>query len=287
MGLVREKLLRIASTKLYTQLEPAELQSLHDELRSYTRSGDPGLSQSVYLTLMEMLFFVDVYLSKDVEAEVIYNSFRDKFGEDSPNLYVMKATLLEINESDQAAVDYIEKLIKDSLEYDTDTLSYLLLQKKLLSIKARAHDREWLLTQLCSLIEKFPIDPELYWRAGELYNEFGQFDRAAYCFEEVLLIMPFNYVAFGQLAETLYYKSIKTEKAAQLRSSLQQSLNNALRSVELSENYLKGWSLVAMISAKLDDKKELNTLARERIRLIAGSSSSREKATADLILKNL
>lgn len=84
MGSIREKLLTIATTKLYTQLEPAEFQSLYDEIRSYTSSGDPDLSQSTYLNLMEMLFYVDVYLSKDVEAEVIYNSFRDRFGEDSP-----------------------------------------------------------------------------------------------------------------------------------------------------------------------------------------------------------
>lgn len=288
MGSIREKLLTIATTKLYTQLEPAELQSLYDELRSYTSSGDPNLSQSTYLNLMEMLFYVNVYLSKDVEAEVIYNSFRDRFGEDSPNLYVMKATLLQINENDQAAVDYIEKLIKDSLEYDTDSLSYLVLQKKLISVKARAHDNEWLVSQVCSLIEKFPLDPELYFYAGKLYDELGQFSRAAYCYEEVLLIMPFNYVAFGNLAESIYYKAIKTERSVKLNyDTLQKSLNNALRSVELSENYLKGWSFVAMVSEKMGDKKELNTLARKRIEYIATTSNSKNRATAELVLKNL
>lgn len=287
MGLVRERLLTIATTKLYTQLEPAELQSLQLELKLYLDSGDPSLSQSACLTLMEMLFYLDVFLNLDVEAEVIYKRFRDRFGEDAPSLYVMKSTLIQINEGDQAAVDYIEKLIKDLLEFDTDTLSYLLLQKRLISIKGRAHDGQWVLKEVCNLIEKFPLDPELYWYAGELYAEFGQFDRAAFCYEEVLLIMPFNYVAFGQLAESLYYKAIKSEKSGKSRDTLQKSLENALRSVELSENYLKGWSFVATVADKLNDKKELKKLAFRKINEIARSSSPRNKVTAELILKNL
>ncbi|QLL31537.1 hypothetical protein HG536_0B04010 [Torulaspora globosa] len=283
-----QRLLTIASTKLYTELDAGELHDLHDELVAYTSSLGSGVSESAQLTLLEMLFYVKVYLSKDVDAQVIYNTLRDRFGEHSPSLYVMKATLLQINEGDQVAIDYIEKLIKESLEYDTDAVSYLLLQKKLLSIKASSHDKEWLLKQVLSLIEKFPLDPELYWFAAKIYTELGQFDRAAYCYEEVLCIMPFNYVAFGQLAESLYYKALKNEKlSTRRRDGLQKALENALRSVELSENYLKGWSFVAMISKKLDGRDKIFKLARSKIQQIADSSNAKNKATANLLLKNL
>lgn len=276
------------STQLYTQFDTEELQELHDELKLYMKSGDPDLSQSAYLLLMEMLFYVNVYLNRDIDAEVIYNTLRDRFGENSPKLYVMKATLLQINENDQAAIEFIETLTKETLEYDTDSVSYALLQKKLLSITARSHNKEWLLRQLISLVEKFPLDAEIWWFAGKIYFELGQFERAAFCYEEVICIMPFNYVAFGQLAETLYYKALRVDKSqAKIRGTLQKSLNNALRSVELSEFYLKGWSFVAIISAKLDNKKQLVNLARTKLQEISNSSNSKNKATADLILKNI
>lgn len=284
----RERFLTIMTTQLYTQFDAGELQTLHDELKHYMKSGDPDLSQSAYLLLMEMLFYVNVYLSKDIDAEVIYNTLRDRFGENSPKLYVMKATLLQINENDKAAIDFIENLTEERLEYDTDSMSYVLLQKKLLSIMARSHNKEWLLRQLTSLLEKFPLDAEIWWFAGEIYFELGQFERAAFCYEEIICIMPFNYVAFGQLAETLYYKALRVDKSqAKIRSTLQQSLNNALRSVELSEFYLKGWSLIAIISAKLDSKKQLINLARSKLQEISNSSNSKNKATADLILKHI
>lgn len=283
-----QRLLTIATTKLYTELDARELHDLHDELSSYLYSGDSGLSESAHWSLMEMSFYLDVYLGKDVEAQVIYNTFRDKFGDHSPNIYAMKATLLQINENDETAIAAVEKLLKEALEYDTDQVSYLLLQKVLITIKARAHDREWTLNQVLSLIEKFPLDPELYCFAARIYTELGQFDRAAYCYEEVLCIMPFNYVAFGQLSEALYYRALKVEKvSAKRREVLQNALNNALRSVELSENYLKGWSFVAMISKRLDDRTKLFQLARSKIEKIANSSNRKNKATAELVLSQL
>ncbi|SJM84616.1 related to ER membrane protein complex subunit 2 [Zygosaccharomyces bailii] len=288
MEATRGKFLAIMSSRIYTQFDPEELRELYDGCKRYMKLRDPGLSQDNYLSLMEMLFYVGVYLCDDVESQVLYNTFRDKFGEDSPRLYAMKATLLQINEGDAAAVKFIESLTKERLEIDTDTVSYLLLQKKLLAIERREHDQEWLLRQVLSLIEKFPIDPELWSVAGNTYFGLGQFERAAYCLEEVICVTPFNYPAFGRLAEILYYKALRVDKpAAKARATLQQALNNALRSVELSESYLKGWSLVAATSQKLEGKKKLLTLAKSRLEQIAQTSNPRNKATAEVILKNI
>lgn len=288
MEVLRGKFLAIMASRAYTQFEPEELRELYDGCKRYMKSEDPGLTQADYLSLMEMLFYVGVYLCDDVECQVLYNTFRDRFGEDSPRLYAMKATLLQINEGDAAAIAFIQSLTEQSLEIDTDSMSYVLLQKKLLSMQRRDHDKEWLIRQLLLLIEKFPIDPELWTVAGQTYFELGQFDRAAYCFEEVICVTPFNYPAFGKLAEILYYKALRVDKsAAKAKVTLQQALNNALRSVELSESYLKGWSLVAVASQKLEGKKKLLQLAKSRLEQIAHTSNPRNKVTAELILKSI
>lgn len=275
-------------TTLYTQLDGIELQELHSELKLYMGSGDPGLSKSAYLNLMEMLFYINVYLSRDVDAQVLYNTLRDRFGEHSPKLYAMKAVLLQINESDQAAIDFIEKMTNEKLEYDTDSVSYVLLQKRLIAIKAKQHDKEWLLHQVLGLSEKFPLDAELWWFAGNIYLELGQFESATYCYEEVVILLPFDYVAFAQLAETLYYKALRVDKSqVKARTTLQSSLNNALRSIEINELYLKGWSFVAQICSQLDDKAELLKVARSKLKQISESSNPQNKVTAELILNKL
>ncbi|GAV51306.1 hypothetical protein ZYGR_0AD04890 [Zygosaccharomyces rouxii] len=288
MDAIRGRYISICTSKVYTQFSPEELMELNDGCKRYMQLKDPSLGQAQYFSLMEMLFYLAVYLCKDVEAQVLYNTFRDRLGEDSPRLYGMKSTLLQINESDSAAVEFIEKLIKERLEVDTDSISYLLLQKRLIAIQSKNHDKEWVVRQLLNLIEKFPIDPEIWWFAAQNYFELGQFERAAYCLEEVIQLTPFNYVASARLAEVLYYKSMRVDKSvAKTKATLQSALNNALRSVELSENYLKGWSLVALTSSKLDGKNKILQLAKSKLQIIANGSNAQNKVTAELILKSI
>ena len=171
---IRERFLTIMSTRLYTQLEPQEVLDLHDELERYLRRGDAGLSEPQSLSLVEMLFHLSVYLGYDVNAQVLYGTLRDRLGERSPRLYVMNATLKQINESDVEAIKYLEKLLAEEYEFDSDPATYGLLAKKLLAIKwelarAAGQGNNTLMKELVTLIEKLPLDPELWWYLGDLY----------------------------------------------------------------------------------------------------------------------
>lgn len=285
---VRERFLTIMSTKYYTQFSPEEIIELYNDLNIYLKKGDSKLTESQYLSLVEMFFYLTVFLSKDVDAEVVFNTIKDRLGENSPRLHVMKATLLQINDGDDKASEYLEKLLNDEYEYSADLTSYLIVAKKLLSIKCsnKQNDKHKLIKELLELSEKFPLDPEIWWYAGLQYYEMGELDQAKYCFEEVILIMPFNYVAFSQIAQILYQKSLQKD-TEQKESSilLKLALDNALRAVELSELYLKGWSYVAVITQKLGDKKELHNLATKKIKEISANSNPTDKAIAQHILK--
>ncbi|EDO16585.1 hypothetical protein Kpol_520p6 [Vanderwaltozyma polyspora DSM 70294] len=291
MEALRERLLTIRSTRVYTQYGPEDLLKLYDDLQICLKANDSKLDEVSYLSLMEMLFNVEVYLSKDIEAEVVYNTLRDEFGENSPFLYVMKATLLQINESDEKSKEFIIKLIASELEYNTDSLSYLLLQKKLLSMELTTSSQEIVLDKSLKLVEKFPLDAELWWFIGNLYFKLGQFDQAKHCYEEVVLLQPFNYVAFVRISEILYYKVIRLNKKiskSERTQILQESLNNALRSIELNEMFLKGWSLIAIVSKAMGTKKDILEVSKNKLNEIAKSNelSVQDVKTAELILKN-
>ena len=289
---LKEKLLSIMGTKLYTQLPPAEISQTYNELKYYLDLSDPQLSEEESTALSEMLFYLSIYMSKDIEAEVIYKSLCDRLGENSPRLHVMKATLIQINEDDIAATKYLQNLIDKEYEFDSDPTSYLLLAKKILAIKAELQElgkldnESGLLSQIIDLVERFPLDPELWWYLGTRYCHAGQYDRAIYCFEEVLLIMPFNYVGFAQLAEVMYYKaeSVRSDNT-QREVALKAALNNALRSVELSETCLRGWTLIAVISKRLGTKPLLLDLATKKLQEISNSPNMLDKVTAEFILE--
>ena len=91
--------------------------------------------------------------------------------------------------------------------------------------------------------------------------------------------MPFNYEAFGDLSRLLYLKS-QTEKDPE---SLQCSLQNALRSVELAESYVKGWGLVLTTSSRLE-KQQLYQLARSKLKQLQSSNGNDEISTISKFL---
>ncbi|CCE61814.1 hypothetical protein TPHA_0B01410 [Tetrapisispora phaffii CBS 4417] len=295
MDVARARLLSIHSSKYYTQMEPAELFDLYKELRLYLDvQNDSSLDEMHFLSLMEMLFYVAVYLNKDIEAEVIYKTITDEFGENSPVIYVLKSILLQIKENDQKAIEYINDLIEERLKHDTDPLSYLLVSKRKLSMLLKNNSTEVVLDNCLKLIEEFPNDPELWWFVGETYLSAGKFDESIFAFEEVVLIQPFNYMAFYKISEVIFFKyksltmnSNKKGNAKDKNEILNKSLQNALRSIELNEFFLRGWSIVALVSHQLGTKVEILNLAHKKLNEIAElkNSSEKDKTTAKVIIE--
>ena len=276
--------------RAYTQFNPEQLLKLENELKIYMKSGDSALTEVNYFFLMEMLFYVLVYRNQDVDAQVIYNTLRDRLGETSYKMVIMKATLLQINGDDKGAIEYLENLLKDDLEYETDFVTYVSIAKKLIAIKASCRElsQEGILKELVALTDKFPLDAELWWYSSEIYFEMGQFEKARYCLEQVLCITPFNYDCFGKLSETLYYEALHSKKQVK-DDLLNKALKNALRSVELSELYLKGWALVYVISNRMGRGKQndLIKLSTSKLKEVSTKSNNKDKITAELVLNSI
>lgn len=282
MDLIRRRFLDLCSTHQYMGFPAKDMEELHIELSQYMKLDDPKLTDLNKVTLMEMLFYIKVLVSEDIEAEVIYRTLCDQIGENSPRMHVMKGTLLQITEGDKKAVEYLKKLLDEVLEFDTDAVDYLCVSKKLLSIQKPVMSQEAWIREVLSVVEKFPLDGELWWALAAEYQSLGHFDRAAYCLEEILIVSPFAYSVFAQLGEVLYYKGVHSKKID--NDALQEALRNSLRAVELSETCTKGWSFVAVISARLK-KRELFELSCRKLEEIEGLPNLQDRKIARHILR--
>lgn len=91
-----------------------------------------------------------------------------------------------------------------------------------------------------------------------------------------------------RLSETLYYEALRSKKQTKTEL-LEKALKNALRSVELSELYLKGWALVNIISRELGRNKQndLIKLSASKLNEISAKSNNKDKITAELILNKI
>ncbi|CEP64573.1 Emc2p LALA0_S12e02036g [Lachancea lanzarotensis] len=284
MDIIKQRYLAIQSTRHYTQISAEEIVTLWTQLKAFLGAGNCPMSEIELLSLTHMLFDLSIYVDKDVEAETIYKTFKDRFGPNSPYLFVMRATIMQVNEGDQRAEDYLKRLLDEYLVDDTDIVGYPLINKKLLAVQRKSLSTEQYISRLLDLVEKFPVDSEAWYALAQGYIQLGQLKQAAYCLEEILCISPFNYVVFADLSEILYYSSGKDNKNK--KNLLQQSLNNALRSVELSELYVKGWAFAAMASKLLDNSKILH-LSNKKLKEITEKGNATDVATAKKILEHI
>ncbi|SCU96593.1 LAFA_0G07096g1_1 [Lachancea sp. 'fantastica'] len=284
MEIIKQRYLAIQSTKHYTQISPEEIVALWTQLKAFLGAGSCPMSEIEYMSLTHMLFDLSIYVDKDVEAETIYKTFKDRFGPNSPYLFVMRATILQVNEGDQKAENYLQRLLDEYLDDETDIVAYPLINKKLLAVQRKSSSTEQYISKLLEFVEKFPVDAEAWYALAQSYVQLGQLKQAACCLEEVICISPFNYVVFAGLGEILFYSAGKDNKNK--KALMQQSLNNALRSVELSELYVKGWAVAAMSSKFLDNSKILQ-LSKKKLKEITEKGNTIDAATAKKILEHI
>ncbi|CCK71008.1 Emc2p KNAG_0F03460 [Huiozyma naganishii CBS 8797] len=279
LGLMRERLLTVAAGRVYFRLSAGEIVRLQGDVKAYLSRGDRALSKVQLLALLEMHFYLCVLSGADKEALSVFHRCRDNLGVNSPKVQAMYATLLQSDGED--AVGYYTKLLQDEYEYSTDPASYVFLSKRLLAARGLEEGSPQMIEQVGALLERFPLDAELWWFMGDQYLcAQGQLSKAAYCFEQVLLSHALQLLRFC----TARRGAVVHEQSG-APGELSRALEYALRSVELSETFLRGWSLVYTISKQMKGKDELVQLARSRLQSIEESFNERDSATARYILK--
>jgi tetratricopeptide (TPR) repeat protein len=128
-------------------------------------------------------------------------------------------------------------------------------------------------TQLVNLLDVSPTDPEAWAELADLYIGQGLLDQAVFALEEVLLIQPNAWNIHTTLAEVLYQSSQNLTNPSNLSKVLAESMRRYLRSIELCENYLRGYYGLKLVTAKL-----LPIIPE------AAKSSSRDAPYSDLAL---
>lgn len=97
------------------------------------------------------------------------------------------------------------------------------------------------ITALTNLLDTSPTDAEAWAELGDLYLTQGVYDQAIYCLEEVLLVTPNAWNMHARLGEVLFLSAGRTEGSADQLKVLSESMRRFCRSVELCDDYLRGY----------------------------------------------
>lgn len=109
---------------------------------------------------------------------------------------------------------------------------------------------------LVELLHISPTDAEAWSELSDLYQEQGMYSQAIFSLEEVLLVTPNAWNVHARMGELVYLSTLATSPSNsgnQLRA-LSESMRRFCRSIELCDNYLRGYYGLKLVCCIYDDR---------------------------------
>ncbi|CAN8096071.1 unnamed protein product [Discula destructiva] len=172
-----------------------------------------------------------------------------RFGDDNERIMAFTGLLKEAEASDDAALAKILKEYDEMLANNNTNIPITKRRIALLRSLGRAPDA---ISGLIALLDFCPVDAESWAELADIYVSQGLYAQAVYSLEEVLVLSPNAWNVQARLGEVQYMAA--TAAGADdnsIRKYLAESLKRFCRSVELCDDYLRGYYGLKLVTSKL------------------------------------
>lgn len=223
-------------------------------------------------TIHENLFLAALRTGDDDSARKILDRLTTRFGTQNERLI----TLRGIYEESQAKTDKELEQVFDNYEQilRENPTNFGIRKRRVAIVKSLGRTND-AITALTVLLENSPTDAEAWAELADLYAGIGEYARAIYSLEEVLLIVPNAWSAHAQIATYYYLLSQSPEQTSPL-PSLALALRHFSRALELNTSYLRGFYGLKIVAKAL-----LPILSSSSTTTPSTSSSRRNKTDSE------
>ncbi|KAK9368356.1 hypothetical protein V1509DRAFT_623839 [Lipomyces kononenkoae] len=284
------------TTSSYLSLSSESFDALYDTSYQFITSGAAARSlqpDNLY-NVFELQFFLSIIAGKDSEASTILTTLTDRFGQDSNRVGVLKCIYLEATAGAGQALEFA------SARPDTELGT---LKRKIVILKS-TNQSSLYITELLKLVDNFPSDAESWAELASAYLDAGMYAQSIFALHEVLLLVPLAYNINALVGETLllYVSSLQsstnTTHSLAVEEKLIEAVKFFLRSVELCEDYVRGWTGVLVATKRITEIKKpfgdtskykrLYDVAKKTLTKIvdAKDASDQDLNAAKAVLKN-
>ncbi|KAM0496205.1 hypothetical protein D7B24_001025 [Verticillium nonalfalfae] len=175
-----------------------------------------------------------------------------RFGIDNERVRAFQGLIKE------AAADNQGEIVQLLMEYDTilgpDNTNIPVAKRKVALLRSLGRTSE-AIDALNALLDYSPTDAEAWAELADIYLSQGLYSQSIFALEEVLLLSPNAWNMHARLGEVLYMAATASD-GPQLKR-LTESLKRFSRSIELCDDYLRGYYGLKLVTDKLlkDDSK--------------------------------
>ncbi|KAE9971337.1 hypothetical protein BLS_004473 [Venturia inaequalis] len=201
-------------------------------------------------TQYENLYVSCLRTGDDTSARIILDKLVERFGESNERVMAYQGMWAEAKAESPAEIMEVLKEYNDKLEEDPTNTQVAKRRIALLRSIGKTAEATQLLVEF---LQVSPTDAESWAELADLYFAQNAFEQAIFCLEEVLLILPNAWNIHARLAELIYISTISNPSVndGDLLRGLSESMRRYCRSIELCNNFLRGFYGLKLTTTKL------------------------------------
>ncbi|KAI1188273.1 tetratricopeptide [Nemania serpens] len=185
-------------------------------------------------TIYENLLLSCLRTGDDESAHLCLGRLVNRFGSDNERVMALEGLLKEATATDTAALDLVLQEYEQILQGNPPNVPIAKRRAGLLRAMGRTSEA---VNALSSLLDMSPTDAEAWAELADLYLAQGLYSQAIFAQEEVLILQPNAWNIHARLGEML----LMAAKTSDAPKRLAEALKRFCRSIELCDNYLRGY----------------------------------------------
>lgn len=191
--------------------------------------------------------FIACLASGDSEsAYLCLEEITDRFGKENERVMALNGLYQEATAKNDTELQAVLGRYEELLQEDPTLFAVRKRRAALLRSMGRTNEAVAALTEL---LDASPIDAEGWAELADVYLTQGLYEQAIFSLEEVLLVTPNAWNIHARLGEVLYLNANHSEGAEQVKG-LSEAMRRFCRSIELCDDYLRGYYGLKLVSPK-------------------------------------
>ncbi|KAA8575364.1 hypothetical protein EYC84_004536 [Monilinia fructicola] len=256
-----------------SQQAPAILRGTPSSISSWSLSSLWTAAETPELwTTYENLVMACLRTGDEKSARLCIKRLQERFGVENERIMAMRGLLCEVGAEDEAALEKVLDGYEQSLSKNPNNMP--LFKRRIAVLKSLGKTSE-AVTALNELLDFSPTDAEAWAELADIYVSQGMYPQGIFALEEVLLITPNAWNIHARLGEVLYIAAGVNDSSSE--KYLAESLRRFCRSIELCDDYLRGYYGLKLASSQLLSKPPTNRSTKSDTTLPLPDTSTIEK----------
>ncbi|KAF5231398.1 hypothetical protein FANTH_13444 [Fusarium anthophilum] len=246
-------------TRPQGQLSPAEALHLAQQAPIILKGNPKAFSASSLVSLFsaaetpelwmiyENLIITCLRTGDDDSAHLCLERLLLRFGDDNERVMALKGLIKEAEATSNSELQEVLKEYEDLLQQDGTNI--YIAKRRVALLRSMGKTTE-AIAALVWLLEFNPTDAEAWSELSDLYLSQGLYSQAIYAMEEVLVLAPNAWNLHARLGEVTLMAAHETSDGSP-QKYLASSVKRFCRSIELCEDYLRGYYGLKKVTDKI------------------------------------